>query len=91
MIHLIKSFQAHVGERGCHFYDDSSCNFLSWSEVFKFIDSLPPKDGDDLFSDRLAESLSNYDPDTEFLAVQQSGTSVSVELYADPTRKLHIR
>ena len=91
MRHLIRSFQEHRGCRGVHFYDDSTCNFLSWSEVFKFIDSLPPKDGEDPFSDRLAESLSNYDPDTEFLAVQQNGTSVSVELYTDPTRKLHIR
>jgi hypothetical protein len=91
MRHLIRSFQEHRGCRGVHFYDDSTCNFLSWSEVFKFIDSLPPKDGEDPFSDKLAESLSNYDPDTEFLAVQQSGTSVSVELYTDPTRKLHIR
>jgi hypothetical protein len=91
MIHLIRSFQEHKGFRGVHFYDDTTCNFLSWSEVFKFIDSLPPKYGEDPFSDKLAESLSNYDPDTEFLAVQRSGTSVSVELYADPTSKLHIR
>jgi hypothetical protein len=91
MRHLVRSFQEHVGERGCHFYDDSTCNFLSWSEVFRFIDSLPSKEGEDLFSKRLAESLSNYDPNTEFLAVQQNGTSVSVELYTDPVRKLHVR
>lgn len=91
MRHLIKSFQAHLGERGCHFYDDSTCNFLTWKQVFKFIDSLPPTNGEDAFSDKLAESLSNYDPDSEFLAVQQSGGSVSVELYTDPTLKFHIR
>jgi hypothetical protein len=91
MRHLIRSFQAHLGERGCHFYDESTCNFLSWNQVFKFINSLPPKEGEDAFSDKLAESLSNYDPDTEFLAVQQNGTSVSVELYTDPTLKFHIR
>jgi hypothetical protein len=91
MRHLVKSFQAHLGERGCHFYDDSSCNFLSWDQVFKFIDSLPAKDGEDQFSDKLADSLANYNPDTEFLAVHQNGTSVSVELYTSPDRKLHIR
>jgi hypothetical protein len=26
--------------------------------------------------------LANYDPDSEFLAVQQNGSSISVELYA---------
>lgn len=82
MKHLIKSFQSHVGERGCHFYDSESCNFLSWREVFQFVDSLPTKEGADPFTERLTESLANYNPDSEFLAVQQNGDSVSVELYS---------
>lgn len=83
MRHLVRSFQEHIGDRGCHFYDDSTCNFLSWFEVFRFIESLPSKENEDPFSEKLAESLSNYDPNTEFLAVQQNGTSVSVELYTN--------
>jgi hypothetical protein len=82
MIHLIRSFQTHIGERGCHFYDSESCNFLSWSEVFKFVDSLPVGGKSDGFTDRLTTTLANYNPDTEFLAVQQNGASVSVELYS---------
>ena len=82
MKHLIKSFQSHVGQRGCHFYDSNSCSFLTWSEVFKFVDSLPIGDKNDGFTDRLTTTLANYDPDTEFLAVQQQGKSVSVELYS---------
>ena len=82
MRHLVKSFQTHVGTRGCHFYDNSSCNFLVWSDVFKFLDSLPTEAGKESFSEKLAETLANYDPDNEFLAVQQSGNSVSVELYS---------
>lgn len=82
MKHLIKSFQTHIGERGCHFYDAESCTFLNWVEVFKFVDNLPKKDTSDPFTDRLSESLANYNPDTEFLAVQQNGESVSVELYS---------
>ena len=82
MKHLIQSFQSHIGERGCHFYDSESCNFLHWNEVFKFVDSLPTKEADDPFAERLTESLANYNPDTEFLAVQQNGDSVSVELYS---------
>jgi hypothetical protein len=82
MKHLIRSFQSHVGERGCHFYDSESCSFLTWKQVFQFIDTLPKRNSDDSFSEKLAETLANYDPDEEFLAVQQNGDSVSVELYS---------
>jgi hypothetical protein len=81
MKHLVVSFQSHVGERGCHFYDSDSCHFLSWKEVFKFTESFPKNDSGICFADRLTETLSNYNPDEEFLAVQQQGSSVSVELY----------
>jgi hypothetical protein len=83
MRHLVKSFQSHIGERGAHFYDEDQCHFLTWSQVFQFIRTLAEKKGDeDLFSERLAETLANYDPDTEFLAVQQNKKSISVELYS---------
>jgi hypothetical protein len=81
MRHLIRSFQSHVGERGCHFYDSENCNFLNWKEVFQFMDALPTEKGTS-FMDRLTETLANYNPDNEFLAVQQNGDSVSVELYS---------
>ena len=82
MKHLAKSFQTHIGERGCHFYDSDSCNFLCWVEVFKFVDTLPNKKERDPFASKLEETLANYNPDTEFLAVQQKGSSISVELYS---------
>jgi len=82
MKHLIKSFQTHIGDRGVHFYNEKNCNFLSWKEVFTFVQSLPTSDKLDPFADKLTESLANYDPDSEFLAVQQNGESVSVELYS---------
>jgi hypothetical protein len=82
MRHLIKSFQSHLGERGCHFYDEEHCNFLNWKEVFVFIDALPSEEEKDPFTEKLAESLANYNPDNEFLAVQQNGGSISVELYS---------
>jgi hypothetical protein len=81
MKHLVQSFKSHVGERGCHFYDSESCNFLSWKEVFQFVDSLPSSKGEDTFTEKLTITLANYNPDNEFLAVQQNGSSVSVELY----------
>ena len=82
MKHLIHSFQSHLGERGCHFYDEDNCNFLSWKEVFQFINTLSEEKGSTQFSDKLADTLANYNPDSEFLAVQQNGDSVSVELYS---------
>ena len=82
MKHLVQSFQEHLGERGCHFYDESDCTFLPWDKVIGFISAF--EEGvDDGFSERLADTLSNYNPDTEFLAVQQMGATVSVELYCE--------
>jgi len=82
MQHLIRSFQSHVGERGCHFYDDFSCTFLNWRGVFEFIKDFPYSGKSDAFTEKLETSLANYDPDTEYLAVKQNGSSVSVELYS---------
>ena len=83
MRHLVKSFQKHKGERGCHFYDIETCHFLNWKEVFEFLGTFPDGGANDgKFSERLADALANYNPDKEYLAVQQNGPSVSVELYA---------
>jgi hypothetical protein len=84
MKHLIQSFQEHVGIRGVHFYDDENCNFLTWRQVFKFFDELPNRRKDDEFTESLTENLANYDPDNQFLAVHQKGSTVSVELYTSP-------
>ena len=81
MKHLIHSFQTHKGTRGCHFYDDCRCNFLDWKEVYTFLDAVPRKSNVDPFCEKLEETLANYNPDTQFLAVHQKGEAVSVELY----------
>ena len=83
MRHLVKSFQTNLGTRGCHFYDETSCNFLDWKEVLEFLKVVPDIGKDQKFSERLLEALSNYDPDTQFLAVQQGDATVSVELYTN--------
>lgn len=83
MRHLVRSFQEHIGERGAHFYDDDQCHFLTWSQVFEFIRAVTKEQSNEsLFSERLADTLANYNPDTEFLAVQQNEESISVELYS---------
>jgi hypothetical protein len=81
--HLVKSFQTHLGTRGCHFYDETSCNFLDWKEVLDFLKVVPDIGKDQKFSERLLDALSNYEPDTQFLAVQQGEGTVSVELYTN--------
>ena len=81
MRHLIRSFQTHKGTRGCHFYSEENCHFLTWKEVYSFLDALPSKESTDPFSEKLEETLANYNPDTQFLAVHQKGEAVSVELY----------
>ena len=79
-LHLQSSFQTHLGRRGCHFYDEKKCTFLDWVEVLKFIKNLP---GEPLFAEKLAETLANYDPQKEYLAVRESNGQVAVELYLD--------
>jgi len=79
--HLLSSFSAHIGERGCHFYDDEDCTFLGWQDVFSFLGHLPSEDRMNPFADKLTTTLANYDPNKEYLAVQQVGGRVSVELY----------
>lgn len=84
MKHLVSSFQKHTGLRGVHFYDEEACNFLPWNDVFTFIKTIETREtsGSDSFVDKLTESLANYNPDKEFLAVRQKGDIISVELYA---------
>ena len=84
MKHLSRSFQTHAGIRGCHFYDEQTCNFLHWNEVIQFLKEFPVEAGPDTFAERLTDALANYNPDFEYLAVHQRGSSVSVELYMDP-------
>jgi hypothetical protein len=83
--HLLSSFRLHLGERGCHFYDDETCHFLTWKEVFTVIKEMSPSRQASAFADKLTYSLANYNPDHEFLAVQQSGSQISVELYCEIT------
>ena len=82
MRHLVRSFQQHTGYRGVHFYNEEDCNFLPWNEVFTFLQALNVRENPDTFAEKLTESLANYDPNKEFLAVCQKGDTISVELYS---------
>lgn len=84
---LTLSFTQHLGERGCHFYDDHECRFLDWKEVLTFIHNYE-QEGEDPFSEKLTETLANYNPDIQFLAVKQTAKRVAVELYTKPDHDL---
>lgn len=81
MKHLVSSFQKHLGLRGVHVYSEDECRFLPWNEVILFVNKLP-KNSDPDFSEKLLESLANFNPDEKFLAIQQLDNTVSIELYA---------
>jgi hypothetical protein len=88
MKHLYESFKDHKGLRGVHFYHRDKCNFLVWAEVCAFLKTLPGESENAEFPEKLLNSLANYDPDTEFLAVHQEGATVSVELYSAERARL---
>lgn len=83
MKYLLQSFKKYHGLRGVHFYSARECYFMPWQEVLQFLKDLSKngKESTEVFIEKLSESLANYDPTNEFLAVCQNGESVSVELY----------
>lgn len=73
----MKSFAQNRGARGVHFYDSSSCEFLSWSDAMSAIDKKFPEN----FYEKLIEAMANYDPDSEFVTVSAGGGQLTIELF----------
>lgn len=84
---LNTSFKQHVGFRGVHVYSEEGCKFLAWDEIVAFVASMPD-DTDPEFGDKLLEKLANYDPDHEFLALQQYSNNLTIEVYTPRRGKL---
>ena len=78
---LDQSFRQHLGMRGVHLYSNDGCRFLPWTEVLAFLKRLPP-DLDPELEETLLSAMSNYDPDSQFLAIQQKEDAISIELYS---------
>jgi len=74
---LMKSFATHRGSRGVHFYDSQTCEFLTWDETMGTIRNRFPES----FSDKLIETVANYDPETEFITVSAGGGQLTIELF----------
>jgi hypothetical protein len=76
--HLTHSFAKNRGTRGVHFYDSANCEFFTWDKVFEVLKntSFPPT-----FGDRLVDTVANYDPNKEFVAVSAGGGQVTIEIF----------
>ena len=74
---LMKSFAQHKGERGVHFYDSSSCEFLTWDQTMAAIKERFPE----TFADKLIEAVANYDPESEFVTVSAGGGQLTIEMF----------
>ncbi len=80
--HLTHSFAKNRGARGVHFYDSSSCEFFTWDKVFELLKTakFPPT-----FGDRLIDTIANYNPDKEFVAVSAGDGQVTIEIFRAET------
>jgi hypothetical protein len=84
MRHVLDCLHKNRGIRGVTFYDSDSAHFLTWDQVVAFLGELGEStrsDDDHPFEESLLETMSNYDPDNEFLSVRQEGLNVSIELF----------
>ena len=73
---LVRSFSAHKGERGVHFYDSKQCEFMPWEKTLASMDMFPEH-----FSDKLVEAMSNYNPETEFVTCTAGEGQLTIELF----------
>jgi hypothetical protein len=89
MKHMLDCLSKNRGVRGATFYDEDSAYFLPWDKVVSFMGELresTKSDDETPFEESLLETMSNYDPDNEFLSVRQEGLNVSIELYQIASR-----
>jgi hypothetical protein len=80
---LIHSFQQQNGIRGVHFFDGEYCEFVPWDMVIEFCSKMKDRDNPSHveFEDKLLHSMSNVNPDTEYVLCRQQGQVVTIECY----------
>jgi hypothetical protein len=84
MRHVLDCLHKNRGTRGVTFYDEEDAFFMTWDKVVAFLAELSEstKSDDDVpFEESLLDTMSNYDPYSEFLSVRQEGLTVSIELF----------
>lgn len=80
---LIHSFQQQNGIRGVHFFDGDHCEFVQWGMVIEFCSRMKDRDNPSHieFEEKLIHSMSNIDPNTEYVLCRQQGQTVTIECY----------
>ena len=80
---LVRSFEQQNGVRGAHFFDGVECEFARWDHVIEFCSRLKDRNNPAHleFEEKLLHTMSNINPDTEYVLVRQTGDVVSIECY----------
>jgi hypothetical protein len=77
-MNLLRSFIEHRNERGIHFYDAKSIEWVTWDKVFRAVKEMNlPDDA----SEKLIDLMANYDAKNEFVAVRMSGNGLTIEVF----------
>ena len=77
-MNLLQSFIDHREERGVHFYDSTSTEWVAWDKVFQAVEALKlPDDA----ADKIVDIMANYDAKNEFVAVKMSGKGLTIEVF----------
>lgn len=77
-LNLLSSFIEHRNERGVHFYDAKSIEFVKWDNVFKAVEEMRlPDDA----ADKLVETMANYDAKNEFVSVRVTNKGLTIEVF----------
>ena len=82
-ITLVQSFQQQNGIRGVHFFDGEHCEFVQWDMVIEFCNRMKDRNNPSHmeFEEKLLHSMSNVNPDTEYVLCPQHGETVTIECY----------
>ena len=72
----MRSFSAHKGQRGVHFYDSKQCEFMPWEKTLASMGQFPES-----FSEKLIEAMANYNPEREFVTCTAGGGQLTIELF----------
>lgn len=77
-MNLLTSFIEHRNERGVHFYDAQSIQFVRWADVFTAVREMKLPDE---AADKLVETMANYDAKNEFVSVRVGGNGLTIEVF----------
>lgn len=81
-LNLSRSFAKYLGMRGVHAYGEKGCQFIRWDQVCGVLSNA---NFPEVLIDLLIETIANYDPDSEFVALNWGSTQVTIEVFKAET------